>query len=144
MTGFISEDTHVHTSDSAKINRVPGGFTIPPLDRPLCHPRLLAIDLKSASVIGYGGGWTNIIIHHCEYVTDVLSAPSSVRHFFQLMTSRANGTSATVSGGSVPTQTASVPRTSGNQRTSTEEPATRGSATGGQNDFRKEQQCVEE
>ena len=60
MTGFISEDVHVYISDSAKINRVLGGFTIPPLDRipsdSFVNPRKRKKNVMSAQCIGSYGG----------------------------------------------------------------------------------------
>ncbi len=108
---------------------------------------ILASTLKSASVIGYDGGWTNIDIHHCEHVTDASSAPSSVRRLIPKAV-RNIGVPVMVNGSSAPdTATKPVPR-AGNQRISTEQTVTNGPAKGGHNDFRTEEQqfweCIEE
>ena len=116
------------------------------MSRSFCLPGLQASTLKSASVIGYDGGWTDIDSHHHrEPVTSVSPAQGSVRHLIP-KTARNIGVPVMVNGSSVPdTRTMPVPR-AGNQRISTEQTATSGPATGGQDDFRKEeqQQCVEE
>ena len=53
---FIKSPVASIVCDSAKINRVPGGVTIPPLDRTFCHHSFPASTLKSASGIASDGG----------------------------------------------------------------------------------------
>ena len=127
--------------DPAKINRVPGGVTIPPLDRTFCHPSLPASTLKSASGIVTDGGQAKTINQVCE-LTGASPAPSPVRHFFNSVPTAAG--IPVVSGCAVPI-TATLPVHTAPYSNSTEQTATSGPATGGSNVFQAEQQqCIEE
>ncbi len=98
--------------------------------------------LKSASGIASDGGQAKSI-QICE-LTGASPAPSPVRLFFRHRVPTAAGIPA-FSGGTVPTtMTPPVPMAEDHPN-STEQTVTHGPATGGRNDFRKEeQQHIEE
>ncbi len=139
MNSVISAMRVGNCCGPAKINRVPGGVTIPPLDRTFCHSRSAVSTLKSASLIGFDGGRAKRK-ENCE-LKGVFPAPSPVRHFFRIPIPTAAGLS--VSGGAVRIPNVpSVP--TGDHTNSTEQTVTNGPATGGSDDFQEKQQHIEE